>query len=358
MTADQIKSRLLDLLAEINKASGEVGNELHFHQQQKVEGHISVKKDKGLGRIYVQPSSYGCDISLSGVVLEKEMYPFMKGLFGKGCDGYKQRNRNKGWERQPFWRTDDFSKVRAAIKYYVTSDSDNRVVCERLAGNQAKQPRDNGNVYVGSIIDAQKSIIKSHNLYDWLSDYPWLTGYIGDIYAPIWFVAENPSLNQVLKQSKKQVLDNNLQWNASPGDQLLREAITEAGLKTGEVSEDKGWKCYITNVIKEPDIVGERNAKKRDSKFWMIQADIWQPVLQLQIDEGCPEIIVLLGRQAEDIYRHMVKNGLKGPKTIKIDHYSYIMLRPEAGTRRGPRHPERIREFKQSMANISTKFGM
>lgn len=119
MTADQIKSRLLDLVAEINKASGAEGNELHFHQQQKVEGHISVKKDRASGRIYVQPSNYGCDISLSGVVLEKEMYSYMKGLFGKECDGYKQRNRNKGWEKQPFWRTDDFSKVREAIWYYV-----------------------------------------------------------------------------------------------------------------------------------------------------------------------------------------------------------------------------------------------
>jgi hypothetical protein len=202
------------------------------------------------------------------------------------------------------------------------------------------------------IVEAQKSIIKKHGLYNWFDNYPWLTGYIGDIHSPIWFIAENPSLSQVFKQSRKTILNNNLQWNASPGDQLLREAITEAGLKTGIATNDEGWKCYITNVIKEPDIVTERNQKKREPDFWKEQAIIWQPVLQKQIAEGSPRIIILLGGQAEKIYKYMIQNGLRGPRYVKIHHYSYIMLRPESGTNRGPRHPARIKEFKQSIIDI------
>lgn len=207
-----------------------------------------------------------------------------------------------------------------------------------------------------SIIESQKSNIRKHNLYDWLNDYPWLTGYIGNIHSSIWFVAENPSLNQVYKQARKTTLDSNLQWNASLGDKLLREAITEAGLKSGPATDDIGWNCYITNVIKEPDIVAERNQKKKDPDFWKRQAEIWWPVLQHQINEGSPQIIVLLGGQAEKIYKYMIQCGLKGPEHIRIHHYSYIMLRPEAGTSRGPQNPERIKEFKQSIMEIASKY--
>lgn len=91
------------------------------------------------------------------------------------------------------------------------------------------------------IIQAQKDVIETHGLCDWFEDYPWLTGFIGDIHAPVWFLAENPSLKQILKQAGNLDLTENLQWNASPGDCLLREAITEANLKTGDPKKNEGW---------------------------------------------------------------------------------------------------------------------
>jgi hypothetical protein len=206
---------------------------------------------------------------------------------------------------------------------------------------------------MNEIIQSQIEVIKSNNLYNWFDDYPWLTGYLGDINSPIWFLGENPSLSQVNKQSKKSTFNENLQWNASAGDQLLREALTEAGLKKGDVSKNSGWACYITNVIKEPEIVNERNRKKSDSSYWKKQAEMWLPVLQNQLDIGSPKLIVTFGGQADKIFRHMVKLGLKSPKQIKIHHYSYIMLRPEASTKRGPRHPDRISEFKLSIQQLA-----
>ena len=88
------------------------------------------------------------------------------------------------------------------------------------------------------VIQAQKDVIKAHGLRDWFDEYPWLTGFIGDIHAPVWFLAENPSLSQLDKQAMKHDLNENLQWNASEGDHLLREAITEAGLKAGDPKKD------------------------------------------------------------------------------------------------------------------------
>ena len=118
------------------------------------------------------------------------------------------------------------------------------------------------------IIQAQKEVIKAQGLCDWFEKYPWLTGFIGDIHAPVWFLAENPSLSQLDKQAMKHDLNENLQWNASKGDCLLREAITDANLKTGDPKKNEGWKCYISNVDKEPDIAGKRNTeeeKRRES---------------------------------------------------------------------------------------------
>lgn len=209
-----------------------------------------------------------------------------------------------------------------------------------------------------NIIELQKQIIRDNNLFDWFNDYSWLDGFIGNIYSPIWFLGENPSLTQMNKQLATKDLDKNLQWNASAGDKLLRDSITETGLKNGDPNLNDGWNCYITNVIKEPEIVVERNKKKQDSGYWKKQAEIWLPVLQMQINIGNPKVLVCLGGQSEKILKHMVKIGLNTPSIEKIHHYSYIMLRPEAGTRRGPRHPDRIREFKDSIKKIVEKYNI
>ena len=206
------------------------------------------------------------------------------------------------------------------------------------------------------IIQLQKEIIKTNHLFNWFKEYPWLNGFIGNLDSPVWLLGENPSLTQMKKQLKNKQFDENLQWNASAGDNLLRESLTESGLKEGNPDLNEGWNCYITNVIKEPEVVVERNQKKHDSQYWKKQAKHWLPVLQMQIDMGNPKVLVCLGGQSEKILNYMVKIGLKTPNLEKIHHYSYIMLRPESGTRRGPRHPERIKEFKISVKTIAKKY--
>ena len=123
MTANEIRSRLFELVEEVNVGKLPKACDLAFHQQLVRTGNISVYLMQGPGRIYVQPNSSGCDVSLSGQVVEGEMYPFMRELFGKECDGFKQRNRNKGWNKQPFWRTSDFGKVKDAIRWYASNYS-------------------------------------------------------------------------------------------------------------------------------------------------------------------------------------------------------------------------------------------
>ena len=207
------------------------------------------------------------------------------------------------------------------------------------------------------LVQSIKEIIRKDHLENWFDDFPWLTGQLGNINSPIWFIGENPSLTGVKNVDRRSVdKTENLQWNSHNGDRLLREALSESGLKHGLPGSDEGWECYITNAIKEPEIAKERNKKKRDSSYWRGQAERWMPVLQEQIDIGRPKVLVALGGQAEKILKYMIKIGLKAPRIEKIHHYSYIMKRPESGTRRGPGHPDRILEFKSSVKEIAIAY--
>lgn len=208
-----------------------------------------------------------------------------------------------------------------------------------------------------SIRAAVENVIRENRLDNWLEEYPWLVGFVGNPTAPIWFVGENPSLSGVeAVHRRSKSMSENLQWNSHDGDRLLREAICEAGLKSGTPESDGGWKCYITNAIKEPEIVAVRNERKRDARYWQQQAQRWLPVLQRQIKSGAPRVLVALGGQAHKILIHMRSLGLKCPPVIKINHYSYVMFRPEAGTKRGPRHPDRIAEFKTSINEVAQTY--
>ena len=124
MNENEIKERLHEVVAEVNASDLLKAGELAFYQQKIATGNMSIYLTQGIGRIYVQPCSSGCDISLSGKVIEGEMYPFMRKLFGKECDGFKQLNRNKGKKDQPFWRTPDFGKVKEAIIYFARNYSE------------------------------------------------------------------------------------------------------------------------------------------------------------------------------------------------------------------------------------------
>ena len=207
-------------------------------------------------------------------------------------------------------------------------------------------------------IDSEiKKVIRDHDLCDWFTKHPWLTGYVGKLKAPVWFLGEYPSRTAVASVDQKAKtggfeITPNLQWSClDESAKLWREAVTEAGLKVGKPCDDSGWNCYITNIIKEPQTPGKFN--KQSKLTIKREAERWQSVLQLELCLGTPKVLVVMGERANKVLEHLKNNGLQCPSTVRIPSYAYIITKPDNRLKLGPRHPARIELYKLRIAYIA-----
>ena len=166
-----------------------------------------------------------------------------------------------------------------------------------------------------------------------------MLGCLGDPFAPVWFVAENPSLTQV-ERALDATPEN--QWNVSIGDKLFRQQLVAHGFKIGSFDSPGGWRCYITDVIKSVERVREWN--RLPAREQQKVAEAWAPVLAWELELGRPRIVVSVGKRADRLLDHLQRLALIPPlpQRLRIDHYSYIGSRPDARTGLGPRHPDRL----------------
>lgn len=200
----------------------------------------------------------------------------------------------------------------------------------------------NDQTFIDSLAAEQARVFAAHpELLDHRKKHPWLRGSLGDPFAPVWFIAENPSLNMVRKMTG---LSENDQWAASRGDQIFRDCLHRYGFKTGEPLSAGGWRCYITNVIKSADVVKHWRALRREEQDEM--ADWWAPVLKYELTHGRPQLVVALGTKAHEHLQRLERQRLipKLPPLERIHHYSYIGQRPD-NRGRGPGDPARIEEW-------------
>jgi hypothetical protein len=196
------------------------------------------------------------------------------------------------------------------------------------------------------LADAIDNVFQHHpELVDHRSDFPWLTGCLGDPFADVWLVAENPSLTQVRRATNATAES---QWSVSPGDKLLRQALVAAGLKSGDPFEPGGWRCWITDVIKSADIVTEWRARPEADQLAVAEA--WAPVLRFELEHGAPTRLIVLGGAAERLLTHLHRKGLLPslPAQASVHHYSYIGSYPDR-TGRGPGHPDRVHEWTEDL---------
>lgn len=171
----------------------------------------------------------------------------------------------------------------------------------------------------------------------------------------MWFVAENPSLTQVRKL--RGLTSPEVQWSASAGDQLFRRALHKAGFKVGDPTAPGGWRCWITDVIKSAEVVKEWQQRSTEGKLRVAEA--WAPVLAHELKKGQPRLLVVLGGNADKLLGHLESLKLIPdlPPRTRIHHYSYIAMRPEKATGRGPGDPERVAEWESEFLRVVDLLG-
>lgn len=220
-----------------------------------------------------------------------------------------------------------------------------------VVGRAPLEPSD----FYALLADRSAQVFDTHpELVDHRTKFPWLFGALGNPRTPVWFVAENPSLRQVQKFAGANSPE--VQWTASNGDKLLREALTLHGFKTGGPLEPGGWRCYITDVIKSAGIVAEW--RQRPEADRMRVAEAWASVLEFEVAYGGPKHLVVFGKAADAVLAHLERRRLipSLPPRTRIHHYSYLGQRAEG--RRGPGHPERVVEWHRHFAEIASRFGL
>lgn len=157
---------------------------------------------------------------------------------------------------------------------------------------------------------------------------PWLFGALGEVPTDVMFICENPSIRGMEKASRDTIYgsppDIEAQWWGGTTDfasTRFRVALFQLGLKTTGPRERGGWKCYITNVIKQSDkaIIHE----KTDKEIKCQMARDWGDILQWEIDHVKPKYIFCVGGAAQKYVRQIQREGLleKFP-VYEVCHYS------------------------------------
>lgn len=181
--------------------------------------------------------------------------------------------------------------------------------------------------------------------------YPWLTGALGEPSSPVWFVGENPSLTMVERATDPTggPPTEEAQWWASRGDRLFRDLLYKHGFKSSPPAEPGGWRCYITNVIKQPDY----------SKLWRNKSQShrneaavrWAPLFQWELDQGRPGLVVALGNTVRRMLEWLDGRHIDLPDLETVAHYSYVAHRPEG--KLGPMHPEQVERYDAEAERIA-----
>ncbi len=167
---------------------------------------------------------------------------------------------------------------------------------------------------------------------------PWLYGALGNPRSDVMFICEYPSQQGVEAAGKEHGhLGIEAQWKVP----LFREVLVEQGLLKRDGSDTVGgWRCYITNAIKQiykASEWGEKPGKERKDI-----ARRWFDLLKWEISQVDPQIVFCVGGRVWEYVPLFQSEGLLVlPKPHRIWSYSARGSRREvhekmsAGIRQG-----------------------
>jgi hypothetical protein len=157
-------------------------------------------------------------------------------------------------------------------------------------------------------------------------EFAWLYGALGQVPSKVMLVCENPSLSGVEKAHFRTINGGpptiEDQWAGGPTSNCitrLRPALCELGLKLTPPDRPGGWRCYITKVIKEADVVRDFTARDKQSL-----AIHWADVLAWEIEQVRPSVMFTVGDAATQLVRTLQEKRLipAFPRSHKVMHYS------------------------------------
>lgn len=177
-----------------------------------------------------------------------------------------------------------------------------------------------------SRVNAQLEVLRVPTRREQIDRYPWLYGALGEVPSKVMFICENPSLTPT--RSARNVdggpPDIETQWWGSPTNNAakrFRRALYVTGLKETSPNARGGWRCYITNVIKEANLARDQEALPPTERFE--QARVWAPILRWQVECVAPEHVFTVGSRADASFRRLQSHGLVPPVPCAcIMHYS------------------------------------
>lgn len=159
-----------------------------------------------------------------------------------------------------------------------------------------------------------------------IEQFTWLYGALGQVPSEVMLVCENPSLTGVERADVRTISGGapsiEDQWCGGPRSNCikrLRPALFELGLKTTPPLQPGGWRCYITNVIKEADVVRDFTARNKPQ----IAAE-WADVLSWELAQVMPRVLLTVGDSATALVRELQAGRLLPAtlRTHKVMHYS------------------------------------
>ena len=189
-------------------------------------------------------------------------------------------------------------------------------------------------------------VFRAHpELADHRTDHPWLTGWLGDPDANVWFLSEAASQWRVeaVDRDHSRGFTPEDQWAVSPGDKRFREALYKAGFKGGGPLTSGGWQCYV-GVLSKSHVDYATWRKLPDStKFGLFET--WAPGLRWELEQGQPKVVAAMGSVTERAIVHLVKSGAIPPprKLTRIWSYGYLM-QPGPGST-PPMDPRKIATY-------------
>ena len=146
----------------------------------------------------------------------------------------------------------------------------------------------------------------------------WLYGALGCPHSDVMFICENPSEKGVQDAGRKY---GHLGFEAQWRHKVFRKVLVKCKLKDGGCDAPGGWRCYITNFIKQMDKVSEWRKKPATEKKDI--AESWLDVLKWEISQVEPQIVFCVGRNVWEYVGFFQSEGLLFvPNAHRIWHYS------------------------------------